>query len=355
MENHLRRVSGGAISVILAMTLLLGCKSEKPAPAPKPTPPVTPSPTAAIQTPAAQPTTPSATTPTLGISPEAERVFQDMDRAFADSKSRQVSIRARAELKSSVRNFRAQVAIEMKLQFPNLMNIQGTNVTESNDPQTTTTWFPGRLNWGIISDGETMLLKKGFAVTQKAPKTLDYVLNQQIELVSWGESPMINCFLKTRPSTAFRTGDLVAARVVKRTENEIALDLTTKVPLSVRQRAGIPDTFHIVQQVTIDARTMIPKRCYMDLLELRREYHRILNQNEVTVDTNFYEIVIAKVDRNADFSGKGLFVVPKEALSPKRPGGTVPALTPGKIGGQMTPRTAPTSPLMPGTTSPITP
>jgi len=369
MVTFVRRGISAAILAIVAAALVLSCKSEAPTPAPETTPPrpspasaaITPvaqstTPSSPTTTPAAQPTSPSVASPEAQISPEAEQVFQEMDRAFANSTAREVSVRARCELKSSTQNFRGQVGVEMVLQFPNRMDVRIRNVTESNDPETTTTWHPSELNWGILSDGSQMLVKKGFTITQKAPATLDDVLDQQIELVAWGESPIVNCFLKTRPSTAFKTADLVGARVVQRTAERIDLELTTKVPKSVRERAGIPEAYCIVQQVTIEARSMIPRRCYMDLLELRREYHRIHNENDIKVAVNNYEIIVAKVNLNADFSGaKDLFVIPKEATSPKPSSSYQSPLMEGRTTGPLQLQPSRLSPSTPATTGPIGP
>lgn len=262
-----------------------------------------------------------AKSPPADIPPDVARVFDEMDRVFADSKARYADIRARIELQSAVRNYRSFTRIELKVQFPNLMNVKGVTVTETNDPETTTGWTRGRLPWMIISDGNLLFIRKGFSVTQKAPESLDKVLPERIELQSWGSDEIINCFLRTRPSTAFKRS-LRRARLVQYTEDQIDLELVTAPPRYVQEKNEIPATFSIVHHVSIDAKRMIPKRCFIDMTDLSREIFRRKRQQEVPVERAFVEIIVKSVDIHADFSGQKIFVLPENAprLKPRSSG-----------------------------------
>jgi len=261
------------------------------------------------------------TTQPADISPQAAQVFEEMDRAFADSKARRVSLRARIEMLSAVRGYRAQTAMEITLQFPNLCDVRVLDQMEINDRETTTAWTKSELRSGLLCDGKTLLIKRGFLITQKAPATLDDVLDEQIEIAAWGDNPIAACFLKTRPSTAFKK-TLKRARVLQYTEQQIDLELVTAAPLAARERNNIPLSFGLVHRLTIDTRTMIPRRCYVDHAELGREiYRRGPRQKEIAVERAILEIVVADVNLKADFSGQNLFVIPKEAST--KPGGAL--------------------------------
>jgi len=288
--------------------------SRKPAPTPAPTPKTTPGPSSK-----AGPAIPA----------DVAEIFKEMDRAFADSKAREVSIRARMELYSPIRNARNTYAIEMALQFPNLIQVRGANLTKINDPKTTTTWTQsGPLRWGVLSDGKKMLLKTGpLLITENAPKSLDDILTEQLELKGWGSNELINCFLKTHPSDAFKNY-LKRARLVRRTPQEIVLELVTEPPPYVAQSKGIPKSYDVVHLVTLDARTMIPKRCYIDLADLSKMILYKTHKKNVPVSRAFLEVVVTRVNLHADFSGKNLFVLPKKPPKKKGDAATRPSLSP---------------------------
>lgn len=325
-----------ATALVVALMLACGGKDElappvakQPtrSPTPTPTPAVTPKPTAR-PTPVPVPATPRPTsasaavvTPAKAIEkepadipPEVQEVFDAMDRAFADSTARRVSIRARLEMMSGIRGYRSTHAVEMLLQKPNRMNIQIIDESQVQDRQTTTGWTqPSKMRWGMICDGETFLMKKGFSLKQNAPASLDDMLDRQIEITNWGDSPMISCFLKTRPSVAFKA-NLKRARLVQRTPQEIELELVTPPTQFIQEKKSIPASFDVVKHVTIDGRAMIPKRCYIELVDLSREIYRKQQNREVPVERAFLEIMVKTVRLKADFSGQRVFEIPKAAL-----------------------------------------
>jgi len=337
------------MSVAFLGLLLLACKQDRGEPdlgvrKPMPPPPGlrTSAPTIAltpVTTSTAAAAEAKATTQPAAIPPEVASVFDEMDRAFASSKSRKVGIRSRIEMISSARGYRAQSAIEMSLQFPNLLNLRVAEVGESCDRETTTVWskFESPRS-GILSDGKTMLLKKGFVLTQKAPASLDEVIDEQIEIGAWGDNPLATCFLRTRPSDAFKK-TLQRARLLQYTADQIDLELVTAAPLPVRQRNEIAESFGIVQHLTVDTRTMTPKRCVVDLTELSREiYRRGSRKQDVAVERAFLELVVLEANLKADFTGQDVFVIPKEALPGQGSGGgSPPGFTTTQIGGTTEP------------------
>jgi hypothetical protein len=261
------------------------------------------------------------TTHPADIPPEVARVFEEMDRAFADSKSRSVVIRTRIEMMSAIRGYRAQVVLDMKLQFPNLMDIRMTEAGEVNDRATTTAWT--RIESpraGMLCDGKKILMMKGFMLTQDAPASLDAVLDEQVEIGAWGDNAIASCFLKTRPSDAFKK-DLKRARLLQYTPEQIDLELVTAAPRSIREKNNIPWSFDLVQHVILDGRTMIPRRCHIDHKELAREiYRRGDPPKDVAIENALTDIVVASVDLKANFAGQEIFVMPKDLSGGKKAG-----------------------------------
>lgn len=269
----------------------------EPTPTPRPTPRATPTPTPAPE-----------------IPPDVKAVFDEMDQRFAGSDSRSVQITARIVMMSSLRGYRSNTGINIRAEYPNLFNLLGSVKTETNDPETTTTWNKGGVEWGVISDGKQMLLTKGpLIIAQETPPSLDELLDQRIEIEGWGSSPLINCFLKRKPSVAFLRS-LRRARIVERTDEEIRLELVTEPPAFLIQKSGLPRGFDVVLSLTIDAKTYLPTRCYVDLIPISQFIYQQRESRTVPLQEAFMEIRVVDADLAAEFKDKNLFKIPEDLL-----------------------------------------
>jgi hypothetical protein len=281
----------------------------------------------------------SPTTVTLGppdIPPDVAAVFDAMDKRFEQSKQRTVVLVGRLEMVSSFRGFREQFAFTLNLKWPNFISVLAAQKLETNDPATTTGWTGGTSRWWLVSDGQQMVINKMFRISQAAPKTIDEMIEQQIEIENWGENPLINCFLRTHPSTAFKSR-LKRARVLERNEKEIKIELVSAPTMYLEQRSQIPLSFNLVQELTIDAPTSIPRRLYADLLQWTRDIYRLRGNTTAKVESSVLEVIVQKVDLAAPDIDPELFKIP----APQTTTGT--AQTPPMIG------TVPASP----TTGPV--
>ena len=316
------------LSVLLLGIVLLACERDRgqpdvgvtKSPSPKatsdprlklpPLPTATP-PTGSLVPGAATGAPTIGTAQTLGISPDVMSVLDEMDQGFAKSKSRHIQLDGRIVMISSVKGYRSQFTIEMKLKFPNLMNIVGRDTMEVNDGKAESPWEPAESLWAIVCDGKQMVIKGPRAGVRSAPATLDDVLDGEIEIANWGSNALINSFLKTRPSDAFKQ-QLRGARVVRRSADQIDLELVTPPPLPIVQRRNLAPYVNIIQQITLDGRQMIPKRCRTDTTELTRDVYRSgAPGSPVSIKESFFEIVVTSANLNADFSNEKPFVIPK--------------------------------------------
>jgi len=257
------------------------------------------------------------TTEPADIPPEVASVFDEMDYAFRDSTARSVTLKVYLEMISSVRGFRTITTIDMKLQFPNKMDIRVMETGEVNDRATTGGWtkFEGPVS-GLLCDGTTLLLKKGFVIKQAAPASLDALLAEQLEIGAWGDNSLATCFLKTRPSTAFKR-NLKRARLLEYDEEKIILELVTVPPLGIRQRNNIPLSFDLVQYLVLNGRTKLPTRCHIDHTALGQEiYRRGELRRDAKMEKGTLDIVVNQVNLKESFAGKGLFVLPAEETRP---------------------------------------
>lgn len=247
------------------------------------------------------------------LPPEVKGIFDEMDQRFAGSKSRAVSIQTHMEVTSSKDTHRCNGTIKMALQFPNRLNIVGADIVEFTDPTTTTGWRKDEAWWGMLCDGKQLLVRKIFTMLQKAPTTLDELSDAYIEILNWGSSPMISCFLKSRPSDAFRPY-IRSVRLVKRTADEIELDMITAPPRTLVERTSLPPSFTIVQNVKLHGKLLIPQSCHIDFTDLRREVARIRDKPEMAADKAVLDIAVVGVDLQADLGDPNLFVIPKELI-----------------------------------------
>ena len=267
---------------------------------------------------------PATTTGTIenpDIPPDAAAVFAAMDERFADSRARRVDLLGRLQMISAVRGYRNIFHLNLQAKWPNLLNAIAVTKLETNDPATTTTWSGGEGHWGLLSDGTTLLSKKVFTVKQDAPATLDEMIAEQIDIDGWGDVPIVTCFLRSKPSQAFKAR-LRQARVLERDEDVIRMRLISAPNIYLEQRAQIPLAMGIVQHLTIDARQMTPHQFYVDMTEMSRAIYRARRGEDVAVTTATFEVIVRSVELNADFPSTDTFVLPPEPPAP----GTSPTL-----------------------------
>jgi len=300
------------LPVLLLGIVLVACKQDRGQPDAGVTKPLSSKPASdpRAKLPPLPTATPMAETASpLGIPPDVLKVLDDMDRTFARSTSRHIKIDGHLAMISSSKGYRSQFSIEMKLQFPNLMNIAGRETMEGNDGNPQSPWQSNESKWSIVCDGKQMVFTGRHAAVLPAPATLDDVLDGEIEIANWGANALINCFLKTKPSEAFKR-ELRRARIVRRAGGQIDLELVTPPPLPIVQRRNLAPFVSITQQIALDDRQMIPKRCRTDTTELTREVYRTISPGaNVSITESFFEIVVTSANLKADFSGEESFVI----------------------------------------------